>query len=63
MPVVGGYFVLNDGQEVPRTVLRTRQVLVGRLDDVDKAFALDEGEWDRTREEWLAGHRRYFERA
>jgi uncharacterized protein YhfF len=29
---------------------------------VDEAFARDEGEGDRTRNWWLAAHRRYFGR-
>jgi uncharacterized protein YhfF len=29
---------------------------------VDAQFAWDEGEYDRTLESWLEGHRRYFGR-
>jgi uncharacterized protein YhfF len=29
---------------------------------VDESFAWDEGEGDRTRADWIAGHRAYFTR-
>jgi uncharacterized protein YhfF len=37
-------------------------VFVGPLNSVDERFAWDEGEGERTREWWLAAHRRFFER-
>jgi uncharacterized protein YhfF len=33
------------------------------MSSVDAQFAWDEGEYDRTLESWLDGHRRYFRRA
>ena len=60
MPVVGGHVVLVNGSNEPRAVWRTREVRVGPIEDVDEAFAWDEGEGDRTRADWLAMHRRYF---
>ena len=33
------------------------------LDQVDEAFGWDEGEGERTREDWLAQHTLYFEPA
>jgi uncharacterized protein YhfF len=39
-------------------VLRTTELRIGRLDSVDDASAQDEGEGDRTRAGWLAGHLR-----
>ncbi|HYZ43174.1 MAG TPA: ASCH domain-containing protein, partial [Stellaceae bacterium] len=32
------------------------------LSQVDEAYTWDEGEGDRTRDWWLAAHRRYFTR-
>ncbi len=63
MPHVGGHVVLVDGAARPRAVWQTREVRVGPLVGVDEAFAWDEGEGERTREDWLAMHRRYFGRA
>lgn len=56
----GDHWVVLDGHDVPRCVLRTVEVRVGLLESVDAAFAWDEGEGDRTREWWLDAHRRFF---
>jgi uncharacterized protein YhfF len=37
-------------------------VTIKLLSEVDEAFAWDEGERDRTRDWWVAAHRRYFGR-
>ena len=47
----------------PAAVIRTTDVRVGPLSSVDEQFAWDEGEGQRTRDWWLAEHRRYFRRA
>ena len=62
MARVGGHVVVLDGRDRPRAVWRTRTVDVKPLEEVDDAFAWDEGEGDRTREDWLAMHVRYFTR-
>jgi uncharacterized protein YhfF len=62
LPRIGGHWIACDGDGRPRAVLRSTELRVGRLDSVDDAFAWDEGEGDRTRADWLAGHLRYFTR-
>jgi uncharacterized protein YhfF len=57
---VGGHVVVLDGRDNPRAIWRTRTVEVKPLNEVDEAFAWDEGEGDRTRRDWLAMHVRYF---
>jgi len=59
---IGGHWIVCDGAGVPRCVLRSVDLRLGPLDSVDDAFAWDEGEGDRTRAGWLAGHERYFRR-
>jgi uncharacterized protein YhfF len=59
-PVLGGYVVLLDGASRPRAIWRTTEIRTGPLNSVDERFAWDEGEGDRTREWWLAAHRRFF---
>jgi uncharacterized protein YhfF len=61
-PVAGGYVVLVDGTGRPRAIWRTTEIRIGPLDSVDEQFARDEGEGERTREWWLAAHRRFFTR-
>ena len=63
LPAVGDHAVVYDGSGLPACVIRTDQVTVGPLDEVlDPAFAWDEGEGDRTYEDWLAGHEDYWRR-
>jgi len=61
MARVGGHVVVLDGSDRPRAIWRTRTVDVKPLDQIDDAFAWDEGEGDRTAADWLAMHIRYFE--
>jgi uncharacterized protein YhfF len=61
-PEVGGHVVVVDGSGSPRCIWRTTEVVVKPLIEVDAAFAWDEGEGERTRDDWLEGHRRYFAR-
>jgi ribonuclease BN (tRNA processing enzyme)/uncharacterized protein YhfF len=62
LPRVGGHWVACGGDGQPRVVLRSHELRVGPLSSVDARFAWDEGEYDRTLESWLDGHRRYFRR-
>jgi len=63
LPRIGGYWIACDGRGAPRVVQQSTELRIGLLESVDDAFAWDEGEGDRTRSDWLAGHRRYFTRA
>lgn len=60
MARVGGHVIVLDGADRPRAIWRTKTVDVKPLDQVAAAFAWDEGEGARTREDWLALHTRYF---
>ena len=62
MARVGAHVVVLDGKDRPRAIWRTRTVDVKPLNKIDDAFAWDEGEGERTREDWLAMHIRYFSR-
>lgn len=62
VPVPGEYNVLLDGSGVARCVMRTTRVDVVPFDQVDAAFAYDEGEGDRSLEYWRAAHWAYFVR-
>lgn len=60
LPRVGDHWIACDGSGTPRVVLRTAEVRIGPLISVDEQFAWDEGEYDRTLESWLRGHRAFF---
>ncbi len=62
VPAVGDRTLVLDGRGRGLCVIETVDVRVGELGSVDPAFAWDEGEGERTREDWLAVHRRFFAR-
>ncbi|WP_349627810.1 ASCH domain-containing protein [Rhodopseudomonas sp. BR0C11] len=59
---VGKLMVVLDGQGVPKAVLKTIELTKRRFDEVDEAFAFDEGEGDRSLQYWREAHTRYFMR-
>lgn len=61
-PLVGRRDVVLDGRGRRAAVIETVEVTIRRFDEVDEAFAHDEGEGARTLQDWRDGHRRYFER-
>jgi uncharacterized protein YhfF/GNAT superfamily N-acetyltransferase len=61
-PVADGYSVVTEFDGNPRAVIRTTGLDRRPFRDVDAAFAWDEGEGDRTLEDWKDGHRRFFSR-
>ena len=58
----GERWVVLDGAGTPRCVIETVEVSYRRYDEVDAAFAHDEGEGDRSLTYWRDAHRRYFGR-
>jgi uncharacterized protein YhfF len=61
-PVPGEYSVVLDGHGRARCVVLTTAVSIVQFDDVDAAFAWEEGEGDRSLAAWRAGHWAYFDR-
>jgi uncharacterized protein YhfF len=59
---VGKSMVVLDGQGVPKAILKTVELTKRRFDQVDAAFAYDEGEGDRSLQYWRDAHTRYFSR-
>ena len=62
LPRVGSHWIACDGFGRPRVVIRSMELRIATFEDVDAAFAHDEGEDDRTLASWRANHRRYWER-
>jgi uncharacterized protein YhfF len=48
-PKPGDFVMMLDGEGHPRFIWRTTEATIKPLSQVDDAFALDEGEGDRTR--------------
>jgi uncharacterized protein YhfF len=59
---VGKAWAVKDGAGVVRCVLETTELTQRRFDEVDAAFAFEEGEDDRTLASWRAAHENYFTR-
>ena len=59
----GKPMVALDGKNRPRVVLKTIELTQRQFDQVDEAFAYDEGEGDRSLAYWREAHKRYFTRA
>lgn len=59
---VGKAMIALDSAKRPRVVLRTIELVQRRFDEVDDAFAYDEGEGDRSLAFWREAHERYFRR-
>jgi uncharacterized protein YhfF len=58
----GKQWVVLDGGGMPIAVIETVELTQRRFDEVDEAFAFDEGEDDRTLAAWRRAHRNYFSR-
>jgi uncharacterized protein YhfF len=58
----GERWIVLDGRGEPSCVIETIQIEMRRYNEVEAAFAYDEGEGDRTLEYWRDAHRQYFGR-
>jgi uncharacterized protein YhfF len=56
----GERWIVLDGRGEPACVIETTEVTSRRFGDVDDAFALEEGEGDRSLTYWRSAHRNYF---
>ena len=59
---VGKRMVMLDGSGVALAVIETLELVQRRFNEVDAAFACDEGEGDRSLAFWQQAHRAYFTR-
>ncbi len=60
---IGKRMVVLDGRGQPRAIIETVELTQRRFLEVDAAFALDEGEGDRTLAYWREAHQAYFARS
>ena len=60
--VPDGYSVVTEFDGTPRAIIRTTALERRKFRDVDSVFAWDEGEGDRTLDDWKHGHWLYFTR-
>jgi uncharacterized protein YhfF len=62
VPQPGQLGILQDGAGQPLAVVQTVEVEIKPYDEVDAAFAYEEGEGDRSLAYWRDAHRRFFTR-
>lgn len=62
VPLPGDHSVILDGHGIARCIIRTTRADVVPFDEVDAAFAFDEGEGDRSLKYWRDVHWTYFVR-
>jgi uncharacterized protein YhfF len=58
----GERWIVRDGRGEPACVIETIEVTYRRYNEVDAAFAYEEGEGDRSLVYWRSAHRTYFGR-
>ena len=58
----GERWIVLDGSGERRCVIETTEVTYRRYNEVDAAFAYEEGEGDRSLAYWREAHRQYFGR-
>lgn len=63
LPRIGDHWIACDGRGQPAVIIRSMELRLGPLGSVDERFAWDEGEYERTLESWLRGHRTFFRRS
>lgn len=61
-PITDGYSVVTNFEGEPMCVIQTTEIRHLPFGEVDSMFAYDEGEGDRTLEDWREAHRAYFTR-
>ncbi len=61
-PQPGLLTVVLDGRDGPLCIIETFEVAVKPFNQVDAAFAYDEGEGDRSLAYWREAHERFFRR-
>ncbi len=62
IPAVGDLSIITDWDGNPLGIIETVEITIRPYDQVDAAFAHDEGEGDRSLEYWRAAHWRFFSR-
>ena len=62
LPQPGAFWIVLDGRGAPLCITETVEVTFRRYNEVDAAFAYDEGEDDRSLAAWREAHYRFFSR-
>ena len=61
LPKIGNYWIILDGNETPRCIVRTIRVEHHLFKDITEEVAIAEGEGDGSIAYWKQAHRTFFE--
>lgn len=61
-PLIGGYSIILNGKDEPLCIVQTMELRLRVFNEVEAAFAYDEGEGDRSLAYWRDVHWRFFSR-
>lgn len=62
LPTAGLKTIVLDGKGAPMCIVETAEVEVRPFEEVDARFAYEEGEGDRSLQDWREAHWRFFSR-
>lgn len=62
LPRPGDHWIITDGSGAPKCIIRTTQVDILPVHEIDDEFARTEGEGDKTLKWWKEAHDAYFTR-
>ena len=62
LPKTGDHWIITNGSGEPSCIIRTTQVDILPVNQVDEEFAYTEGEGDKTLKWWKEAHDAYYER-
>ncbi|EIC23106.1 ASCH domain-containing protein [Thiorhodovibrio frisius] len=60
LPEICKLTVITDWNKTPQCIIETTAVEIKSFKDVDSAFALEEGEGDKTLDSWRSEHWKFF---
>lgn len=62
LPQVGELSIILDGEQTPLCIIETVEIRTLPFNEVDEAFAYDEGEGERSLAQWRRDHKKFFTR-
>lgn len=62
LPEPGDHWIITNGYGDPKSIIRTTQVDILPVKEIDAQFALEEGEGDKSLKWWKTAHDAYYER-
>ncbi len=62
LPTTEDYSIILNSDDLPLAIIKTVEVMFTPMNEVSKAFAIAEGEGDRTYQYWWETHEQFFRR-